>query len=81
MQELLINTNITLLSNDGFINCSCFCPFSADVNVDKSDMVAEERMEVQVKEQETDEVFEILKEEDLRDEEDSELTEETKKLL
>ncbi len=42
-------------------------------------MVAEERMEVQVKEQETDEVFEILKEEELGDEEDSELTEETKK--
>ncbi len=44
-------------------------------------MVAEERMEVQVKEQETDEVFEILKEEELGDEEDSELTEETKKAI
>ncbi|XP_058645584.1 cytoskeleton-associated protein 2 isoform X2 [Onychostoma macrolepis] len=51
------------------------------VNVDKSDMVAEKRMEVQVEEQETDEVFEILKEEELGDEEDSEseLTEDTKK--
>ncbi|XP_026129588.1 cytoskeleton-associated protein 2 [Carassius auratus] len=50
-----------------------------DVNADKSDMVAEKRMEVE--EQETDEVFEILKEEELGDEEDSEsdLTEDTKK--
>ncbi len=57
-----------------------FCPSSTDVNVDKSDMEAEKRMEVQVEEQETDEVFEILKE-DLGDEEDSEseLTEDTKK--
>ncbi|XP_016338468.1 cytoskeleton-associated protein 2 isoform X2 [Sinocyclocheilus anshuiensis] len=50
------------------------------VNVDKSD-VAEKRMEVQVEVQEMDEVFEILKEEELGDEEDSEsdLTEDTKK--
>ncbi|XP_016096351.1 cytoskeleton-associated protein 2-like [Sinocyclocheilus grahami] len=49
------------------------------VNVDKSDVVAEKRVEVQ----ETDKVFEILEEEELGDEEDSEshITEDTKKAV
>ncbi|KAF4100821.1 hypothetical protein G5714_019017 [Onychostoma macrolepis] len=48
------------------------------VNVDKSDVEAEKRIEVQVKEQETDKVFEIL-----GDEEDTEsdITEDTKKAV
>ncbi|RXN27598.1 cytoskeleton-associated 2-like protein [Labeo rohita] len=53
------------------------------VNVDKADVVAEKRTEVKVEEQETDEVFEILKEEELGDEVDSEsdITEDTKKAV
>ncbi|XP_016345864.1 cytoskeleton-associated protein 2-like [Sinocyclocheilus anshuiensis] len=49
------------------------------VNFDKSDVVAEKRMEVQMEEQKTDKVFEILEEEELGDEED--ITEDTKKAV
>lgn len=53
------------------------------VNIDKSDVVAEKRMEVQVKEQETDKVVEILEEKELGDEENSEsdIAEDTKKAV
>ncbi|XP_043105738.1 cytoskeleton-associated protein 2 isoform X2 [Puntigrus tetrazona] len=50
------------------------------VNVEESGVVGEKRMEVQVEEQEMDKVFEILKEEELEDEE-SDLTEDTKNPL
>ncbi|XP_026075709.1 cytoskeleton-associated protein 2-like [Carassius auratus] len=54
-----------------------------DIHFDKSDMVAKKRIEVQMEEQETDKVFEILEEEELGDEEDpeSDLTEDTKKAV
>lgn len=50
-----------------FINCSYFCKSSTDINV--------------LEEHETDKVFEILEEEELRDKEDpeSDITEDTKK--
>uniref|UniRef100_A0A8C2FZK4 Cytoskeleton-associated protein 2 C-terminal domain-containing protein n=1 Tax=Cyprinus carpio TaxID=7962 RepID=A0A8C2FZK4_CYPCA len=53
------------------------------VHFDKSDVVAEKRMEVHMEEQETDKVFEILEEEKLGDEEDTEsdITEDTKKAV
>ncbi|XP_058623334.1 cytoskeleton-associated protein 2-like isoform X3 [Onychostoma macrolepis] len=53
------------------------------VNVDKSDVVADKRVEVQAEEQGTDEVFEILEEEELGDEQDSEsnITEDTEKAV
>ncbi|XP_016118895.1 cytoskeleton-associated protein 2-like [Sinocyclocheilus grahami] len=49
------------------------------VNFGKSDVVAEKRMEVQMEEQETDKVFEILEDEELGDEVD--ITEDTKKAV
>ncbi|XP_067255348.1 cytoskeleton-associated protein 2 isoform X1 [Chanodichthys erythropterus] len=51
-----------------------------DINANKADALAEERIEEQVEEHEMDKVFEILEEEELGDEEDpeSDITEDTK---
>ncbi len=45
-----------------FLNGSCIWPSSTGVDIDKSDVVAEKRIEV--KEKETDKVFDILEEEE-----------------
>ncbi|XP_016422589.1 cytoskeleton-associated protein 2-like [Sinocyclocheilus rhinocerous] len=64
MESLVLNLCDKLEAMETLSSCE------DGVNFDKSD-VAEKRMEVQMEEQETDKVFEILEDEELGDEEDT----------